>query len=289
MIEPPRGSFSAHRLAHHGGDPETLYRPPQRRRGDKAPPSTPRTSTPSALSIPPSARGPLTAPLSRLAVTAAHAFRADTAQPRTASFVERKRGITMAVMVGNELVAESAPVTPSLTLAPPVSALPTPRSPGAGAGKEIILCRYYHTPGLTCTSSPCRFVHNVHTFWRLNGSTPLPSPNTAGLQVRLSSSSALLSSIPITTIAEDLEDPTSGTFAAAQSAAPVPAPLHLDDVDMSRIASGEAIAVRELGGAQCVGYVFKMSGGGKGPVGRSKAKFKSKSAREESLTFSYSV
>nr|KIR44375.1 hypothetical protein I312_06388 [Cryptococcus bacillisporus CA1280] len=29
----------------------------------------------------------------------------------------------------------------------------------SGSRKEIILCKFYHTPGLTCTSRPCRFLH----------------------------------------------------------------------------------------------------------------------------------
>jgi hypothetical protein len=72
------------------------------------------------------------------------------------------------------------------------------------------------------------------------------------------------------------DDPTRGTFAAAQAAAPVPASLELNEVDIARLTSGEAIAVRDETGAQMLGHVFKMSGGGKGPAGKSRLKFRSK-------------
>lgn len=37
----------------------------------------------------------------------------------------------------------------------------------------VILCKFYHTPGLTCTSRPCRFVHEF------DPSSPIPTPQTA--------------------------------------------------------------------------------------------------------------
>jgi hypothetical protein len=39
----------------------------------------------------------------------------------------------------------------------------------------VILCKFYHTPGLTCTSRPCRFVHEF------DPGSPIPTPQTASL------------------------------------------------------------------------------------------------------------
>lgn len=187
----------------------------------------------------------------------------------------RPRGLTVAILMGDgEMVAESAPVTPSLAsggVGAQRSALLSAAAAGPGEvapdsrRKQVILCRYYHTPGLTCTSRPCRFVHSLDA---LNlskeagvdvGHLPMLSPRT-GLRAVSSSS-------------EVGEDPTRGTFALAQSTQPtVP---HVDG-DVSAVEPGGAVVVKDTAtGDEVVGYVFKMSGGGKGPSGKSRAKYKS--------------
>lgn len=215
----------------------------------------------------------------------------------------RTRGLTVAILMGDgEILAESAPVTPSLANVPrsavptlelefspsrpnPLSASlrPAPntagllspdsnmRGPATGGGggpatgrvEELILCRYYHTPGLTCTSSPCRFVHRVDSARRVPAS-PLA---TAALSAR-------------TATVDSHEDPTRGTFAAAQAAAPV-VPLKIDAPDLAAVESGAPVEVTNGDtGAETLGYVFKMSGGGKGPAGKAKAKFKTVPCRD---------
>ncbi|KAJ9121566.1 hypothetical protein QFC22_002185 [Naganishia vaughanmartiniae] len=48
------------------------------------------------------------------------------------------------------------------------SALPVPPTAKSLAGgnpiprTDIILCKFYHTPGLKCTASPCRFIHEIN-------------------------------------------------------------------------------------------------------------------------------
>lgn len=46
----------------------------------------------------------------------------------------------------------------------------------------VILCKFYHTPGLKCTASPCRFVHEINR-------SPLNSPVVGSLRTRMSSDS----------------------------------------------------------------------------------------------------
>lgn len=115
----------------------------------------------------------------------------------------------------------------------------------------VILCRYYHTPGLTCTSRPCRFVHN--------------------LDVLSVSASADTSNFPLKSPGIVLDtDPTKGTFAEAQAQKT----LSIKNLD-GEIAPGETVRVEDDKGEPIVGTVFLMSGGGKGPAGKSRAKFKS--------------
>jgi hypothetical protein len=65
-------------------------------------------------------------------------------------------------------------------------------------------------------------------------------------------------------------DPTKGTFAEAQAQKT----LSIKNLD-GEIAPGETVRVEDDNGAPIVGTVFLMSGGGKGPAGKSRAKFKS--------------
>lgn len=56
----------------------------------------------------------------------------------------------------------------------------------------------------------------------------------------------------------------------------------MKDVDEKGIVPGEKVVVAAENGEEVEGMVFLMSGGGKGPAGKGKAKFKSesKSGRE---------
>jgi hypothetical protein len=74
----------------------------------------------------------------------------------------------------------------------------------------------------------------------------------------------------------DSPDFTSGTFAAYQAEARRKT-LTVKDVDEKGIVPGEKVVVASENGTEVEGMVFLMSGGGKGPAGRGKAKFKSKS------------
>ncbi|CAK9783368.1 hypothetical protein CC85DRAFT_310320 [Cutaneotrichosporon oleaginosum] len=290
-------SFSAHRANRDAPESMETYRIPQHRQ-PSAPPPTPVTATasrppPLALSASSSAApGPLTAPVhSRMAgQAAARGISIDVAlrsakgpgtgrrwpaspgrTPTSASF-PRARGLTVAILNGDgELYAESAPVTPNATglkaTAPAVPTLelvsspglPTPASatPSAAAAtprlQEKILCRYYHTAGMTCTSSPCRFVHKVDV-----------PPATAV--------TAALSAIPLLSSREETPDPTSGTFAAAQASA-LAHPALLQIEGGVQIAAGEPVSVQTETGAE-VGFVYKMSGGGKGPAGKGRLKYR---------------
>jgi hypothetical protein len=113
----------------------------------------------------------------------------------------------------------------------------------------VILCRYYHTPGLTCTSRPCRFVHNLET---------LKSPKPVD-QYGMKSPNA---------------DPTGGTFAQAQMQAQVKI-YNVDELVNNGAAPGETVVLSSGEGHEIVGTVYLMSGGGKGPAGKSRTKFKS--------------
>lgn len=126
------------------------------------------------------------------------------------------------------------------------------------------MCRYYHTPGLTCTSRPCRFVHNLSTILPHLSATSLASPDTSKYK--------MLS--PRTTA-----DPTGGTFAQEQlkhNAKTLNIDQLFDNPDKV-VAPGERVTLENINGDEIVGTVFLMSGGGKGPAGKSRAKFKSES------------
>ena len=66
-----------------------------------------------------------------------------------------------------------------------------------------------------------------------------------------------------------------GTFAQAQDAA---IGRTLDDVSAAQ--PGETVVLSGIGGTEMVGTVFLMSGGGKGPAGKTKAKYKSESSSD---------
>ena len=218
-----------------------------------------------------------------------------------------RRGLTVAIMTGDgEIVAESAPVTPRGF---PDDSEPTPqmlnghdrKSPvpsgmgtsGAPRQREIILCRYYHTEGLTCTSSPCRFVHSLEGLSLRgsslkSGTSPAPSgrsspvhpqqqvekrtPSMPSSRLRLVSHSGRLSATPAVTISSP--DPTRGTFARAQDATPL-TELQLDADALATIQSGDPVSLRDAEGKEITGHVFKLSGGGKGAGGKSRTKYKS--------------
>lgn len=69
-----------------------------------------------------------------------------------------------------------------------------------------------------------------------------------------------------------------GTFAQAQDDAlgrREPLAGHNSGLDMSDAQPGEVVVLSGDDGKEMMGTVFYMSGGGKGPAGKSKAKFKS--------------
>ena len=115
---------------------------------------------------------------------------------------------------------------------------------------SVILCRYYHTPGLTCTSRPCRFVHQLDGLLSPSSLVDMKSPVTG--------------------------DATQGTFAQAQMKAQAKA-LKIDELVENGAAPGETVVLASDDGAEIMGTVFLMSGGGKGPAGKSRAKYKSES------------
>ncbi|OCF34640.1 hypothetical protein I316_03682 [Kwoniella heveanensis BCC8398] len=138
-----------------------------------------------------------------------------------------------------------------------------PDTAGSGSSKkEIILCKFYHTPGLTCTSRPCRFVHNLSSIG-IAPSTGVPSS-------ALLSTSTLLSP-------RQTPDPTSGTFAQAQMRAPAASGKSLRlrvGENLENVLPGERVVVEDENGEEIVGQVFLMSGGGKGAMGKSREKWK---------------
>lgn len=131
--------------------------------------------------------------------------------------------------------------------------------PTRSADRSVILCRYFHTPGLTCTSRPCRFVHNLSTL------PASPSVDPAKLRMLSPTKSP---------------DYTMGTFAQAQDDAlnrVKTMEVRDDGIDVGEAQPGEVVVLSGEGGKEVVGTVFYMSGGGKGPAGKSRAKFKSQS------------
>lgn len=131
----------------------------------------------------------------------------------------------------------------------------------------MILCRYFHTPGLTCTSRPCRFIHSL-------AALP-PSPSVDPTKLRMLSPTRS-------------PDYTMGTFSQAQDEKLNPdlqaktlstkKDAEIDEL-VSQAQPGETVVLASASGAKMVGTVYYMSGGGKGPAGKSKAKYKSKSSQ----------
>lgn len=213
-----------------------------------------------------------------------------------------RRGLTVAIMTGDgEIVAESAPVTtPRGFLDETESSTsqlinghdrksPVPSGMGMSGPprqREIILCRYYHTEGLTCTSSPCRFVHSLEglslrgSSLKSGRSSPVPpaqqpekrTPSIPSSRLRLVSHSGRLSATPAVTVSSP--DPTRGTFARAQDATPL-TELQLDADALATIQSGDPVSLQDAEGREITGHVFKLSGGGKGAGGKSRTKYKS--------------
>ncbi|WVR03998.1 hypothetical protein IAU60_000997 [Kwoniella sp. DSM 27419] len=150
----------------------------------------------------------------------------------------------------------------------------TPES--ATSRKEIILCKFYHTPGQTCTSRPCRFVHSLSSV-SLSGPATSPSP---GHNSSAPGTGRLLTPSPLSeaTALKHSPDPTSGTFAHAQMSLPsVPSKrlqLRADTLDLGDVQPGERVIVEDEDGTEVIGTVFFMSGGGKGAMGKSREKWK---------------
>lgn len=69
-------------------------------------------------------------------------------------------------------------------------------------------------------------------------------------------------------------DPTGGTFAQAQMKAQAKI-LNVDELVNNGAAPGETVVLSSGEGHEIVGTVYLMSGGGKGPAGKSRSKFKS--------------
>lgn len=69
-------------------------------------------------------------------------------------------------------------------------------------------------------------------------------------------------------------DPTGGTFAEAQMKAQAKI-LKVDELVANGATPGETVVLADEGGKEVRGTVYLMSGGGKGPAGKSRAKFKS--------------
>nr|XP_019012276.1 uncharacterized protein I206_03122 [Kwoniella pini CBS 10737]OCF51057.1 hypothetical protein I206_03122 [Kwoniella pini CBS 10737] len=142
--------------------------------------------------------------------------------------------------------------------------------------KEIILCKFYHTPGLTCTSRPCRFVHNLSSIQQPISGLSSAMPNTSNLsEFRMLSPTA--------------PDPTSGTFANAQitpsTAESEPPSKSITvkkdgQIDLGDVMPGEKVLVADEDGEEVMGQVFFMSGGGKGAMGKSREKWKTVSCKD---------
>ncbi|KAJ9096053.1 hypothetical protein QFC21_005418 [Naganishia friedmannii] len=63
---------------------------------------------------------------------------------------DRRDETTKDVLEQKDSAMPVPPITRSLTGGKPV------------ARTDIILCKFYHTPGLRCTASPCRFIHEIN-------------------------------------------------------------------------------------------------------------------------------
>ncbi|KAK4687893.1 agmatinase, partial [Tremellales sp. Uapishka_1] len=167
------------------------------------------------------------------------------------------RGLHVAVLKvdDRDLLVDGGLASPGLRSAPLANGEKTPvKAREADKRKEIILCRHYHTPGLTCTSRPCRFVHN------LDDSAPLSARSVAAYQMQSPGTPGL------------------GTFAQQQKGHT--RTLSLRNLDIKDVVAGERVVVEDGAGEEFVGEIYMMSGGGKGPGGKSKAKWKTEQCRD---------
>ncbi|WVQ73847.1 hypothetical protein IAR50_003428 [Cryptococcus sp. DSM 104548] len=204
-----------------------------------------------------------------------------------AAQVAKARGLAVAIVKEDGGVVPVTPTIGSAGLKSPGLKSPELKlmrvaessTPGLGSGKldtgksmgkkEIILCKFYHTPGLTCTSRPCRFVHSL---------TTLKSPS-----FDISHYTMLSPTRPA--------DPTSGTFAHAQaqfaSTSHGPAKqlkMTADGVDLEGVEMGERVVVEDENGEEVTGQVFLMSGGGKGAGGKGRDKYKTVPCKDFAAT-----
>ncbi|WWC87679.1 uncharacterized protein L201_002570 [Kwoniella dendrophila CBS 6074] len=156
-----------------------------------------------------------------------------------------------------------------------------PDTPGSASKKEIILCKFYHTPGLTCTSRPCRFVHNLSSIQQQQ-----QQPNSGVVNLNTSS---LLSGYKMLSNPSP-PDPTSGTFAHAQMTPSIEKTnddnsflpkktLKMNEngkngMDLGDIMPGEKVLIEDENGDSVLGQIYFMSGGGKGAMGKSREKWK---------------
>lgn len=186
----------------------------------------------------------------------------------------RPRGLTAAVLKdGHEMIVGDVPVTPGLQSFArfgeahegEVSDEPSVGNSKHSHGKKpnaIILCRYFHTPGLTCTSRPCRFVHNLDA---------IMSPTIKGEPKPLFELRC-----PRTA-----NEPAGGIFANAQAQLRAQAKMSsVQDIQEGKIQPGDTVLLGTEEGDEVKGTVFFMSGGGKGPGGNRKAKFKTVLCRD---------
>nr|XP_031863128.1 uncharacterized protein CI109_001607 [Kwoniella shandongensis]KAA5530200.1 hypothetical protein CI109_001607 [Kwoniella shandongensis] len=216
----------------------------------------------------------------------------------TASVVAKQRGLTVAVVkegsTGGGVVVPVTPGLGSAGLKSPIaqvlkgldsatSALgsakiidePNSAKSDGTKKREIILCKFYHTPGLTCTSRPCRFVH------ALDAITSPSLDSTSGSAKPSLSAYQMLSPTTANQLYVDGEgtspDPTSGTFAQAQmqfTSATASAPKASLRIGEGDVELGEREVVEDAYGKEVVGTVFLMSGGGKGAGGKGREKYK---------------
>ena len=75
-------------------------------------------------------------------------------------------------------------------------------------------------------------------------------------------------------LSPEAKDPTGGIFARAQLQAQSKI-LNVDELVSKGVNPGETVVLSNGLGHEVKGTVYLMSGGGKGPAGKSRAKFKS--------------
>ncbi|OXG71032.1 hypothetical protein C348_06909 [Cryptococcus neoformans Gb118] len=224
-------------------------------------------------------------------VNSAKTVVSDSGTIGNAALVAKKRGLSIAIIKDNGGIVPISPSLGSAGLKSPeaglksaemkmigvkndgetghatgTSRLATGRLDSANSSvskKEIILCKFYHTPGLTCTSRPCRFVHALSSL-----TSPLPTYD-------ISQYAILSPTRPI--------DPTGGTFAFAQQQInQVPKQLKVgsNGIDLDVVEMGERVVFEDENGHEATGQMFLMSGGGKGVGGKSRNKYKTVTCKD---------